>query len=171
MSSLEAYWAALTSTQAAAPSFLQLFHQQVTTLGLYNAELAASTDLISDLIWPVMGRLMRFRLTEMLSVEKVREWAVGSTLLFFAANRQMGLTLEQIRENDLSVSVALQTPSRQTGMKNSLSRALAGFLGLGVFLLSLWMAFRFSGSEWETTATLVAGALGLTLFFLLNRMR
>lgn len=171
ISALENYWRAAAATGLNPPLFLQLFHRQATILGRYNGDVAPLLDLISESLWPVIGRIMRFRLSEIASVEKAREWMVGSSLLFIETTRQAGLTLEQLRDNDLSLLVeTVDAPSREHRPKQRTVRVAACAATLVIFLVALQIGIQSPSSALRITAGTVAALSGVILFMLISRI-
>ena len=130
--------------------------------------LPAAPDLIAAAQWPVLGRILRERLGEMMSRQTASDWFIGSGLLFFESMRQMNRLAEGLRENDISMGVDLQrgedsgkTPERIR------SGILIGMLLL-VFLGCLRFAFAASGG-WSTALSLVATVAGFALFWFVSR--
>ena len=168
---LENYWRAAAGTGIRAPLFLQLFHRLVTIFGHYNGDVVPSMDLVSESLWPVMGRILRFRLSELASVEKAREWMMGTGLLFFETTRQMGLTLEQLRDNDLSLTVDTtearpQEPKRRGRTMNLVTCLLV----FAVFLAALQVSLRSPSPAVQISASVLAAISGIILFILIARI-
>src|SRR5437879_9568090 len=102
----------------------------MTLLGQQHSEIGTSADLIEESLWPVLARVLKLRFSEMLTVDKGREWMFGTGLLSMATLRQLGLSLEQLRDNELAVVLDPQETApdevslrRQTGIVRS-GRAL-----------------------------------------------
>ncbi len=100
------YWRALAETGARAPLFLHLFHRQ---LNLLAGNLRPAVDDVAVATGVVLARLVRFRFSDSLTAARVREWMMGGSLLSAGLMRQMGVLLEQIRDNDLAITVTTET--------------------------------------------------------------
>lgn len=171
VTSMENYWRALGATPLRPPFFLELFHREATLLGQYNGDLSPSTDLIKESLWPVLGRILRFRLGEVLSAEKGREWLIGSGLLMLGATRQLGLTLEQIRDNELALVLDQQPYARGGGKPSSPTPVLVGAtMALGLFAAALYLSLTVAGSGYRFVAGLVAIVTGLALAILVSKI-
>ncbi|MBI2821141.1 MAG: hypothetical protein HYX74_02855 [Acidobacteria bacterium] len=171
VSALENYWRALAAMEVRVPLFLQLFHREAGIWGQYNGEAAPADDWISETLWPVLGRILRFRLAEMTSLERGREWLVGAGLLFFASTRQVALALGQLRDNDFSLVVeAGERPSREESARRSLAGVLGFAMLLAVFIVALQVGFRSSLPDTRLAATLVAMISGGLLLLLVARI-
>jgi hypothetical protein len=165
--SLENYWRALANSGLNPPLFLQLFHRQWTLVGQYNGEVAPESDLIAESLWPVLGRILRYRFVEMLSADKAGEWAANSGLMLLAAARQAGMLLEQVRDNDLAL--LLERQEAEPGDARKTRRALSmirSAMALSVFLLAACLAYGSSGAAIRivTGTTAVISALLLASF-------
>lgn len=157
LSSLREYWRAATATGAPVPLSLHLFHRQALYLGHLNAQHAPGADLLSESIWAVLGRVLRFRMGEQLSLGKAQEWLLGSGLLFFGASRQLASILEQMRENDFSLRV--ETQRERSGGQASYRRTLS-ILASVISLTGLLLALRAAFAE-TSTPQMVAAAVAL----------
>jgi len=160
-------WRALARTGSGAPLFLHLFHRSMVQLGQMNQAWIPQSDLISGSMWAVTGRTLRFHLEKTLSISSARHWMLGSTLLFLGSARQLAVTLEQIREKDLSVTV---TPhQRSTPRGNSrIFRILGIWVAAALFLLTIRWALIDPGIA--LPASLAAAAAGIVMYFLIARM-
>ncbi len=167
VTSLENYWRALANTQMRPPLFLQLFHRQWTLVGQYNGEVVPSEDLISESLWPVLARILRYRVTQMLSVEKGREWAANSGLMLLTAARQAGMLFEQVRDNDIAMIIERQDyESDRTGPVRRALTLTRSAAALAVFLLALYLAYDTRGGAVQLAAGTVAviSAIVLAVF-------
>ncbi len=141
VASLENYWRALANSRLRPPFFLQLFHRQWTLVGQYNGEVAAGSDLIAESLWPVLGRILRYRLGEMFSIEKAGAWAANSGLMLLAAVRQAGMLLEQVRDNDLALLLDRQELEPSDAKRNRRTRTMIrSAVTLAVFVLAAYLA-------------------------------
>ncbi len=100
VSAFETYWQAYAASGMVLAPFLELFHRQMTVLGQWHADISASSDLTTESLWAVMGRILRFRISQNLTLERTKGWAVGSSLLAMASARQLAVTLTQVEDDD-----------------------------------------------------------------------
>ncbi len=164
VTALENFWRALSHTRMQPPLFLHLFHRQWTLVGQANGQQAPDTDLIAEALWPVMGRILRFRASELMSLEKGREWIFNSGLMMLTAARQAGILLEQARDNDVAISLENQDdePSEAGGNRRILSFMRAS-LALAVFLVSIITAINASNKEVQLIAGTLSAVSALVL--------
>ncbi len=155
VTALENYWRTLANTGMRPPLFLELFHRQWTLVGQYNGEVAPSADVIAESLWPVLARILRLRFSELLSVDKGREWAANSGLMLLTAARQVGLLMEQVRDNDLGIIIDHQEYESSEARLNQRTMSLIrSTLALVAFLLAVYFSINASGG----TLKLVAGS-------------
>ena len=169
----EGNWRALSRVQSARPLFLDLLHRNLIALGYWNAEttaVTASSDLIAEAQWPVIGRLLRARMREMATREMASEWFLGSGLLFFEGLRQVNRLADEFRENDLSIGVDAQETSDSSTPQNRLVRSaiIIGML-LIVFLVSVRWASALP-APYSAALSAVAGVAGIGLFWAVSRI-
>ncbi len=174
----EGNWRALKRTGARKPLFLDILHRNLIAVGYWTAEtapapatpeaIAAPPDPIAAAQWPVLGRILRERLGDMVSRETASDWFIGSGLLFFESIRQVNRLAEGLRESDISVGVDLQA-GEDSGKTDERIR-LGVFIGmlLLVFLGSLRFAFSAAGG-WSVALSIVAAAAAIALFWFLSR--
>jgi hypothetical protein len=155
VTALENYWRSLANTSMHPPLFLELFHRQWTLIGQYNGEVAPSADVIAESLWPVLGRILRLRFSELVTAEKAREWAANSGLMLLTAARQVGVFLEQVRDNDLAIVVDRQEYESSEAKLNRRTIALVrSTLALAAFLLTVYFTVHAPGGA----VKLVAGS-------------
>jgi hypothetical protein len=156
------YWRALAETEARAPLFLHLFHRQVNLLA---QAMPPGIDCLAVATGVVLARLVRLRLSDSLTAARAREWMMGSSLLGAGLMRQFGVLLEQVRDNDLAITVTTETAApRATGPSPT---RLAGLLVL--FGASLG-ALAWPGMEdWAPYLAATAALAGLGLMLALVR--
>ncbi len=158
VTALENYWRTLANTNLRPPLFLELFHRQWTLLGQYNGEVAPAADVIAESLWPVLARILRFRFSELLSLEKGREWAANSGLMLLTAARQVGILLEQVRDNDLAIVTDHQEFESSEARLNRRTMSLVrSTIALAVFLLAVY----FSSHAAAGILKLAAGAAAI----------
>jgi predicted unusual protein kinase regulating ubiquinone biosynthesis (AarF/ABC1/UbiB family) len=165
VTSFENCWRALGNTRMKSPLFLDLFHRQWTILGQLNGELAPGSDLVAESLWPVMGRILRFRLSEAATLDRMDEWARGGALLFLNTARQISATLEQLRDNDLAFLLERQEYASDDRRSRRTGSVIRSGIALAVLLPALYMSFQGSGTYQIAAATVaVLAAIALSLF-------
>ncbi len=108
VSAFETYWRAYAASGMALAPFLELFHRQMTMLDQWHADISAPTEVTTESLWAVMGRILRFRVSQNLTLEKTKGWVVGSGLLAVASARQLASSLTQDRDVDDTVILDLE---------------------------------------------------------------
>jgi hypothetical protein len=168
----EGNWRALRRSGEEIPLFLDAMHRNLLAVGYWNAEatgpIGAAEDAISEAQWPVLSRMLRMRLGDMMNRESASDWFLGSGLLFFELMRQMNRLAEGLRENDVSMGVELEQ-QKDGGAGHRRIR-------LGVFIGMLLIAFlgclRFAMSApagWSAALSAAAVACAFSLFWLISR--
>ncbi|MEX2264138.1 MAG: hypothetical protein WD696_19450 [Bryobacteraceae bacterium] len=168
----EGNWRALARTDVPKPLYLDLMHRNLIAVGYWNAENGGPSgpDYLAEEQWPVIGRLLRLRLGELASRDRVSEWFVGSGLLFFEGLRQFGRLADEFRDNELSIGVDF--PSTREASRQAGRRIRSGiFIGMlvVVFLVSVRWAWS-SAPPWSTGFSLLAGAAAVSLFWMVARI-
>ena len=153
------FWRSFGASGSRLPLFIHLFHQQFNLLG---QEAAGNSDPVAASVWPVFGRILRTKLGSSVELKKAREWSMAGGLLGMGLVRQMGGLLEQIRENDLSVTVSTTGGGSGAGGNRSRPRLVTGLILLVVFLVSLQLALALGGTGAVLLSALAAAA-GLLL--------
>jgi len=167
---LENYWRALGRTSLKPPLFLHLFQRNLSVLGQSVPPETPQADLISESLWPVLGRLLQFRLGDALSAEKGQEWLASLGLLFLTGVRQAGIVLEQVRDNDLALEIESEPEDGRSAKRNRrVAAVIHSGIGLVLFLFSLRMALQSSGSL-QLAATAAAGVCAVAIFILVARI-
>ena len=190
---LENYWRALGRTELQPPLFLQLFHRNLTVLGRGSAspgeagtEAASPRDVSSDIppdipsdiprdvvsesLWPVLARLLQFRVGDVLSTDKGPEWLAGSAMLLLSAMRQVGVMMEQVRDNDLAFEMEGEPRGAREEKRNRRTASVIRCgLGLVLFLFSLEMAEHTSGML-QIAAGSAAAVFAVLVAFLVARI-
>jgi hypothetical protein len=168
----EGNWRALTRAGAEKPLFLDIMHRNLIAVGYWNAETSAppspAGDFIADAQWPVLGRVLRTRLGEMVSRETASDWFIGSGMLFFESLRQMNRFGEGLRENDLSLGVDLQRDDDSTKGRQRIRLGIFIGMLLVVFLACLHFAVSAEGVV-SAVLSAVAVAAGFALFWFVAR--
>jgi predicted unusual protein kinase regulating ubiquinone biosynthesis (AarF/ABC1/UbiB family) len=163
---LENYWRALAGTPMSPPPFLQLFHRNLTLLGQYSESAPPSRDPIAEALWPVLGRVLRFHLGDILSTGKGREWAVSSSLFLLTAVRQMALAFENLREDNSDMTSALDSKDsdfREARRNRRTMSLIYSAILLIVFLFSIQLAMSPGGGPFPFLAKSVAVAAAAAL--------
>ena len=173
----EGNWRALRHTGIETPLFLDAMHRNLVTVGYWNAEATAqaqpASDSIAEAQWPVLGRMLRTRVGELLSRDVASDWLIGSGLLFFEGLRQVNRMAEQLRENEMAIGVDLQTADGQEAKRHRSIRdgIIIGMLVV-IFLVSLRLtvAAQEAGSgAWLTGFSVLALLTALALFWFVSR--
>jgi hypothetical protein len=160
------FWKALAGSGARVPFFLNFFHRELVLLGSRMASRQLDRFVVG--VATVLSRLVNLRVGQTLSLDKAREWAVGGGLLTMGVVRQVGSLVEQLRENDLSVSVS--TTSASPAQSSSRSSWIVGVLLL-VSLATLQGALSATGSGFGTLLAAASLLSGLALVFTVARGR
>jgi hypothetical protein len=180
---LENYWRAMSRTTLRPQLFLELLHRNLVVLGQLAPQIPAAAtpvsdapggarppDVISESLWPVLGRLVQFRMGEITSTEKGPEWLASSGLLLLLAVRQAGVLLEQMRDNDLALEIESDPETARGGQRNRrVASVIHTGIGLVLFLFSLQMAQRTTGI-WEIAAGSAAAVCAVAVFILVARI-
>ncbi|MBI3934229.1 MAG: hypothetical protein HY316_06025 [Acidobacteria bacterium] len=167
---LQNYWRALGQTSLKPPLFLHLFQRNLSVLGQAAPPQTPQSDVISESLWPVLGRLLQFRIGDVLSSDKSQEWLANSGLFLLTAVRQVAVLLEHVRDNDLALEIE---SSPEDGRERRRNRRVASVIhsgiGLVLFLFSLRMAQQSSGSL-QMAATTAAALCAVAVFILVARI-
>jgi hypothetical protein len=158
---IENYWRSLRTASVASPLFLHLYHRNMSIVGQWTGISASEDDPVAGGLWPTLGRLLQFRLGELVSSEKGLEWLYSSGLLLMSATRQIAITLEQVRDNDIALLVeGPDDDTREDIRTRRVASAIRSALALGLLLLSAEIARQTSGtlSAAATTAAAVSAA-------------
>jgi hypothetical protein len=168
----EGNWRALKRTEVEEPLFLDILHRNLIAVGYWNAEAAApplpAADFIAEAQWPILGRILKTRLGELLSRETASDWFVGSGLVFFEAMRQVNRLAEGLRESDISLGVDVQN-GQDDGKAHQ--RIRSGVL-IGMLLVAFLACLRFAVSAegvWSTILSTLAIATAFALFWFVSR--
>lgn len=169
----EGNWRALTNTGIAKPLFLDAMHRNLIATGYWNAETTAAqapvTDFIAEAQWPVLEQMLRTRVGELLNRDTASDWFLGSGLLFFESIRQLNRVAEEIRENEISVGVDLQTPDQESKKTN---RAIRQGVFIGMLVVLFLVTVKVAASEQGVLAILLsitAAAMAFALFWFVSR--
>lgn len=168
VTALETYCRAMGETDLKSPPFLRWFHRNITLLGQLNEFYAPSADLVDQALWPVLGRLLRFHMAEVLSSGKVQDWAITSSLFLMTAGRQMTVTVEKLRENDARITPEPEirgSDSRDTQLNRRTSSFIRSVILLVVFLVSLQVSMSSGEGFVPIIAEIIAAAAGVALWF------
>ncbi len=171
---LEGNWRALANSGIERPLFLNAMHRNLIATGYWNAETASGNgppdDFLAVAQWPVLGRVLRTRLGDLLTRDVASDWFIGSGLLFFESFRQMGRVAEQLRDNELSVGVDLQS---QDGENHRLERKIRSGVIIAMLLIVFLVSLR-AATEREAAVSAAFAALsvlaGLALFWYVSRV-
>ena len=167
VTALETYCRAMSHSDMKPPPFLRLFHRNITLIGQYNELFTPSVDMIDQALWPVLGRLLRFHVAEVLSSGKVQEWAISSSLFFLTAGRQMAVTVEKLRENDARITPEPDVrgyDSRDTQLNRRTVSLIRSAIVLVVFLFSLQVSMSPGGGPAPLVTGVIAAASAIALW-------
>lgn len=185
---LENYWRTLARAGAASPLFLHLYHRNLVVAGISAGQLgqgdgplgsqpqgqmnsSEAEDVVAQALWPVLGRLLQYRFGELLSSEKGLEWLYSSGLLLMSATRQVAVTLEQVRDNDVALLVeGPEDEPREELRTRRVASAIRSALALGLLLLSAEIAGQSSGAL-AAAATAAAAASAVALCAVMARIK
>ncbi|MFZ0427937.1 MAG: hypothetical protein WAO20_07455 [Acidobacteriota bacterium] len=121
------FWKALAAEGVRRPLFLDLLHRELilTFQSAYDPKM----DWIATSASAVLGRLVTTRFADVMNPERAREWVVGSSLAALGTARQFGVLLEQLRDNEFSVTVKTDAvPSGRRPVRSAVGAAVAGLL-------------------------------------------
>lgn len=167
---LENYWRALGQASLRPPLFLQLFQRNLSVLGQFVPAQGPPADAISESLWPVLARLLQFRIGDILSTEKGQEWLASSGLLLLSAVRQTVVMLEQARDNDLALEMERDPDDgREPKSNRRAACVIHSGIALVLFLFSLRMVERSSGGL-QVAAIAAAAVTALAVFILVGRI-
>lgn len=156
------YWRAMSEAGARAPLFLNLFHR---TINRVAHAVSPGIDPFSVAGWTLLSRLVQRRIADSFTGERAREWMMGTTLLNVGLMRQVGVMLEQIRDNDLAVTVTTETvPTRPGGPRPARGMGL-----LGVFAAALAGTLWPGAEAWAPYLSAIAAVAALLLMTTLVR--
>ncbi|MBF8305377.1 MAG: hypothetical protein HW398_565 [Acidobacteria bacterium] len=168
---LENYWRALARTPWKPPLFLELLQRSLAVLGQSAESAPPSSDVVAEALWPVLGRILQFRIGDILSTEKGQEWLVSSGLLAMSAVRQVAITMEQVRDNDLALVLDRQEAEDPNGGRNrSIASLIGSAIALVSFLFFLQLAFHAGGGALGLLAGAAAAVAAAALSVLLSRI-
>jgi hypothetical protein len=168
---LENYWRAQARTPWKPPLFLELLQRNLAVLGQSAESAPPSSDVVAEALWPVLGRILQFRIGDILSTEKGQEWLLSSGLLAMSAVRQVAITMEQVRDNDLALVLDRQETEDPNGGRNRRIASLIGSaIALVLFLFFLQLAFRAGGGALGLLAGAAAAVSAVALSVLLSRI-
>ena len=171
VTALENYWRSLANTSMRTPLFLELFHRQWTLIGQYNGEVAPSADIIAESLWPVLGRILRLRFSELVTAEHAREWAANSGLMVLTAMRQVGMFLEQVRDNDLAIVMDRQEyESSEANLNQRTISLVRSTLALAAFLLTVYFSVHAPGGAVKLVAGSAAAISAVVLALFVARI-
>jgi len=165
---VENYWRALARTSLRPPLFVHLFHRNLTLLGQWSEMVASPTDAVADALWPVLGRVLRFHLGDIVTTGKGRDWLVSSGLFFATAARQLALALENLREDNSDMTSAIDSKdadSREGKLNRRTSSMIYSGILLVVFLFSIQLAMSPGGGPFPFLAKAAAVAAAVALCF------
>jgi len=165
VAAFETYWHAQAASGLAFAPVLELFHRQMTMLGQWHRDISAASDLTTESLWAVVGRILRFRVSQNLTLEKTRGWMVGSGLLAMASARQLATSLTQPHDEDRTVVLDPEgdEPRSATAMMGLRTAAIVGTaIALALFAILVSQAIGATTSLarfWFSAAILIAAGM------------
>ena len=170
----ESNWRALAKMVPARPLFLDCLHRNLLAVGYWNSDAVAAgapaQDALSEAMWPAVGQLLRNQFGSITNVETAQEWAFGSGMFMFSALREMNRSMEELRENDITIGVDCgdwRRPS-SNGRRGLYALLLGGLFVL--FLLSLQWGSAVSEPWSFLLKVLAVGALA-AMFWAISKIR
>jgi hypothetical protein len=171
IAALENYWRAISHSSRRLPAFLELFHRNLMVLGQSSESPTPTSDAVSDALWPTLGRVLQFRIGDILASDKGQDWMASSGLLAMSAVRQVAVTLEQVRDNDLALVLERQTTESSDGHSNRrMATLVACVISLVLFLFLLQLSSSFSGRVPALAAAAAVLVSAAVLSFLVSRI-
>lgn len=178
---IENYWRSVRAGEVSSPLFLHLYHRILSTVGQWAGITAnqqsqpgqpsEADDPVAGGLWPTLGRLLQYRVGELVSSEKGIEWLFSSGLLLMSATRQIAVTLEQVRDND--VALLLEGPDddkREDVRTRRVASGIRSALALGLLMVSAEIARQTSGTM-STAATAAAVISAVALCAVIARIK
>jgi len=169
----EGNWRAISRLVSRRPLHLDFLHRNLNAVGYWAAETVVSgpeSDCIVEAQFAVVGRMLRRRMSALLTTEAAGEWMVGSLMLFMETVRQMGRTAEDLRDNDLSLGMEIGGFKVESESRNRLARgAVSACVLVVIFLLSMRWGARVPGLWSVVLSAIAIAALG-ALFWVVARI-
>ena len=171
---LESNWRALAKLSPTRPLFVDCLHRNLIASGYWNGDAARAGAPRADAIYeaqsPIVGRLMKTQMSQMMNRDSANEFAIGSGLLAFGAMREMNRLLEEMRENDLTIGVEPVEPVRYA---NSPGQTSPGWV-LGVLFALLLASLRWGAiapEPWAMLLKVLAVGTLPAMFWAISRIR
>jgi hypothetical protein len=138
----EANWRAITRLGGVSRSlFLDAFHRNVIAIGYWISDTvrvgAPLQDGIAEAQWPVVGRMLRDRVKEVMNTKTATEWAASSGLLMLGLLKEASRLASEVRDNRLSMGFDLTSTRDHTETTRPTWLLPLGMLLLAIFLLCL----------------------------------
>jgi len=159
---LENQWRALAQLNPIRPLFVDCLHRNLIGAGFVAAlrpDVEDSGDLLEQAHWPVLGRLIRIRMSELLTREAASDWLMGAGLLMVEGFRQVNRIAEDFRDEDVSVRVNVAGSGASAG-DSTADRSAALFIVGGFLLAFLLLCLRWAAASSGASAIAlpIAGA-------------
>jgi hypothetical protein len=173
---VENYWRSLRAGAVDSPLFLHLYHRNLSILGQASGSAVTAReheqdDPVAGGLWPTLGRLLQFRVGELVSSEKGFEWLYSSGLLLMSATRQIAITLEQVRDNDIALLVeGSDDDTREEIRTRRVASGIRSVLALGLLLFSAEIARQTNGPL-SLIATMAAAISATVLCAVVARIK
>jgi hypothetical protein len=170
----ESNWRALAKIAPSRPLFVDCLHRNLLAAGYWTSDAAAAggarVDSISEAMWPAISQLLKSQFGALLSREQIQEWALGSGMLFISTLREMNRSLEEMRENDITVGVDCSDWRGEP--RRSPARAYPAMLAvlLAVFLVCLQWGPS-APEPWPLVLKIAAAGSLAAMFWVVSRIR
>ena len=171
--SFESNWRALATVTPERPLYLDCLHRNLLNLGYLDAESAPrgmTPDTVGDAQWPVMGRLLKARMSQFSSRDTLAQWSLGSGLLMLELTRQATRLAEDFRDRDLAYTFA---PAHEEDTSDASIRSVRLGIVIVVLLLVFLVCLRFGPAlpgPWSGVATFAAVLSAGGLLWVLSRI-
>jgi len=134
----EANWRAVTRLEVPRSLFLDCLHRNLVAIGYWIGDSvragANPQDAIADAQWPVVGRMLRSRVAELMSPDTAAQWAASGGLLALGVMKEASRIAAEVRDNRLSMGFDITR--RQDRLESTRPRWLLPF---GLLLLSVFL--------------------------------
>jgi hypothetical protein len=154
---LESNWRALARVWTDRPLFLDALHRNLLVAGYLDAESTKPgtvSDAVADSHWPVLGRLLRTRISELSMGDVGAQWLMGGGLLGIETMRQVSRLADGLRDNDLSLTLA---PSLSEEASRDANRVVRNGVIVAVLVAVFLVCLRWGPQAPPASPGLVAG--------------
>lgn len=171
----EANWRAISKLSGVTRSlFLDIFHRNIIAIGYWISDTvrvgAPMYDGIAEAQWPVVGKMLRDRVSEVMDVETATQWAASGGLLMLGLLKEASRLTAEVRDNRLSMGFDLTTTRYETETTRPAWLFPLGLVLLTVFLVCLrWGSLVPPGFILPVQAITITALAGL--FWVVLRIR